>query len=392
MTLSFLAAELDRLQAAGLRRHIRVLASPQTPRVVVDGRELILLASNSYLGLSADPEVVQAAQQAVAAFGTGSGGSRLVNGTTQLHVELEQALAALKQAEDAVLFGTGYQANVGAITALMGPGDLILSDELNHASIIDGCRLSRATILVYRHRDVGHLAELLARERQNYRRALVVTDGVFSMDGDLAPLPELCAAAARHNALMMVDDAHATGVLGATGGGTVEQFGMHGQVHIQVGTLSKALASEGGFVAGSATLCQYLRQRARSFIFSTAAEPASVAAGLAAVRIIQREPERMQRLHANAAFLRQGLRALGYSVPDGETPVIPVLVGEAQAATALAQALEEAGAFAPAIRPPSVPPGTSRLRVTVMATHTHEDLEDALAAFAAAGRQAEVIA
>lgn len=391
MNLDFLAEELDRIRAAGLHRRLRTFAGPQAPRAQVDGRPLILLASNAYLGLNTHPEVVAAAAAAVAEFGTGSGGSRLITGTSTLHRQLEAELAALKGTEDAVLFGTGYQANVGAITALVGPEDLILTDKLNHASIIDACRLSQARMRVYRHNDVERLAALLARERPGHRRCLIVTDGVFSMDGDVAPLPEICALAEQHEALVMVDDAHGTGVLGPRGGGTVEQFGLHGRVHVQMGTLSKALASQGGFVAGSALLCEYLRNRARPFIFSTAPEPAAVAAALAALAVLRREPERLERLRTNARKLRAGLTSLGYRVLPGETPILPVLVGEPGPALALAAALEEAGAFAPAIRPPSVPPGTSRLRVSVMATHTEADLNTALAAFAAAGRRTGVI-
>lgn len=391
MSLDFLAEALAAQEAAGLRRRIRTFTGPQEPRTSVEGRPAILLASNAYLGLNTHPLVIQAAQRAAAEFGTGSGGSRLVTGTCRLHRDLEAALAGLKGTEDAVLFGTGYQANVGAITALVGPGDLILSDELNHASIIDACRLSRARVRVYRHADPGHLAALLEAERSAHRRCVVVTDGVFSMEGDIAPLPEICDLARRYGALVMVDDAHGTGVLGPRGGGTVEHFGLRGRVDIQVGTLSKALASEGGFVAGSALLCEYLRNRSRPFIFSTAPTPPSVGAALAALGILRAEPARLERLRAAARWLRGALAGLGYRVPPGETPIIPIRVGEPEPAVALAQALEEEGVFVPAIRPPSVPPGTSRLRVTVMATHTEEDLEAAVAAFAVAGRRVGVI-
>ncbi len=391
MSLEFLAAELEQTRLAGRLRRLRTFTAPQAPRTEVDGRPLILLASNAYLGLNTHPDLVAAAGRALAEFGTGSGGSRLITGTTRLHRELEAALAALKGSEDAVLFGTGYQANVGTITALVGPEDLICSDELNHASIIDACRLSRARTAVYRHGDPEHLATLLAEARPAHRRCLIVTDGVFSMDGDMAPLPALRAVAERHQAMLMVDDAHGTGVLGRTGAGTAEHFGVHGQIPIQMGTLSKALAGEGGFVAGSRLLCDYLRNRARSFIFSTAPSPATAAVGLEALAVLRREPERRERLHANTRRLRQGLTALGYRVLPGETPVVPVLIGEAEPTLALARTLEEAGVFVPAIRPPTVPVGSSRLRATVMATHTNADLDAALAAFAVAGRQTGVL-
>lgn len=391
MSLDDLGRKLAAQEAAGLRRRLRTFTAPQKPRTEVEGRPLLLLASNAYLGLNTHPAVVGAAQAAAAAFGTGSGGSRLVCGTSTLHRELEAALAALKSTEDAVLFGTGYQANVGVLTALAGPRDLILSDELNHASLIDGCRLSGARFLVYRHGDPDHVAALLAAERHRHRRCFIVTDGVFSMDGDVAPLPALADAADRHGAILVVDDAHATGVLGPGGAGTAAHFGLTGRVPVQVGTLSKALGSEGGFVAGSHVLCEYLRNRARPFLFSTAPAPPSVAAALAALRVVEAEPGRRERLLALAARLRGALRDLGFRVPAGETPIIPVVVGDVNRAVDLASVLEEEGVYCPAIRPPSVPPGTSRLRVTVMATHTEEDLDAAAEAFARAGRRVGVI-
>ena len=387
MSREFLEDKLATLRAAGLYRQMRTFDGPPAPHTQLEGREVILMAANAYLGLNTDPRVVAAAQQAIARFGTGSGGSRLISGTSRLHREMEAALAALKGTEDCVLFGTGYQANVGAITALTGPADLILSDELNHASIIDACRLSRARTINYRHGDAEHLAGLLARERPHHRRCLIVTDGVFSMDGDIAPLPAICALADHFEALVMVDDAHATGVLGATGAGSAEHFGLHGSVPVQVGTLSKALASQGGFVAGSHRLCEFLRNRARPFIFSTASTPAAVAAALAALQVLRAEPERLRRLRAAAGRLRAGLTDLGYRVPPGETPILPVAIGAPERAVALATALLAEGLFVQAIRPPAVPPGTSRLRVTVMATHSDADLEVALVAFAAAGRK-----
>ncbi len=299
-----------------------------------------------------------------------------------LHRELESRLAALKRTDDAVVFGSGYLANVGAISALIGPGDAVYSDELNHASIIDGCRLSRAAVRVYRHRDVSHLEALLAEDAGRYRRRLIVTDAVFSMDGDLAPLPDLVALAERHGAMLMVDEAHATGVLGPRGAGAVERFGLEGRVPVLMGTLSKALGSVGGFVAGSRALVDFLRNRARGFIFTTALPPAAAGAALAALDIVEREPWRRARTLDLAQRLARGLEAMGYRVLPTESAVVPVVVGAAGDAVALAEALLRRGVFCPAIRPPTVPEGQSRLRVTPMATHTDEHIERALAAFA----------
>jgi 8-amino-7-oxononanoate synthase len=321
-----------------------------------------------------------AAAEAASEWGAGATGSRLTTGSLALHSALEAELAALKGAEGAVLFGSGYEAAVGTIPALVGRGDLILSDSLNHASLIDGCRLSRAEVRVYRHRDVDHARELLA-DRSSFRRCLLVSDGVFSMDGDLAPLPELCDLCDAFDTWLMVDDAHGTGVLGERGGGTVEHFGLEGRVPVQMGTLSKALGSQGGFVAGSAALAEYLRNRARTFIFSTAPTPAAAAAARASLRIVREEPQLRTGLLRRAAYLRKGLRSLGFDVPEGETPIVPVLVGESDRALALAAVLEEEGVWAPAIRPPTVPSGTARLRLCVQATHEGQHLEYAHEAF-----------
>jgi len=376
-----LSADLAALRSRSLHRRLRRLETAPGPRAVVDGRPLLVLGSNNYLGLSEHPEVRAAAREAVDRWGTGASGSRLTTGNLALHEELESDLASWKGTEAALLFATGYQAAVGAIPALAAPGDLILSDTLNHAGLIDGCRLSRAEVRVFRHADAGHAAELLA-DRARFRRAVLVTDGVFSMDGDLAPLPALAGLCEATDTWLMVDDAHGGGVLGATGAGTVERFGLTGRVPIHMGTLSKALASEGGFIAGSAELIDYLRNRARSFIFSTAPAPASAAAAQAALRIVRREPQRRAALHANGYRLRRGLRGLGLSVPEGETSILPVILGAADTALRFAEGLEARGVWAPAIRPPTVPEGAARLRVSVMATHTEADVEEALAAFA----------
>ncbi len=380
--LAWIDGELDALRAAGLYRSPKTIDGPIGPEVTIAGRPALLFASNDYLGLANDPRVKAAAIRAVERYGAGAGASRLVSGDVALHRELESRLAALKRTDDAVVFGSGYLANVGAISALIGPGDAVYSDELNHASIIDGCRLSRAAVRVYRHRDVSHLEALLAEDAGRYRRRLIVTDAVFSMDGDLAPLPDLVALAERHGAMLMVDEAHATGVLGPRGAGAVERFGLEGRVPVLMGTLSKALGSVGGFVAGSRALVDFLRNRARGFIFTTALPPAAAGAALAALDIVEREPWRRARTLDLAQRLARGLEAMGYRVLPTESAVVPVVVGAAGDAVALAEALLRRGVFCPAIRPPTVPEGQSRLRVTPMATHTDEHIERALAAFA----------
>ena len=385
--LAFCAAELAQLEAAGLRRRVRALASASEPEVILDGRRVLCLASNNYLGLAAHPEVVDAAAEAARRYGAGAGSARLVTGGLTLHDELEARLAAFKGTEDAVLFSSGYLANLGTVSALVGPGDAVFSDELNHASIIDGCRLSRADVLVYRHADAGHLAERLAAWRASAgagRRALVVTDSVFSMDGDVAPLAAIASACERHGAVLMVDEAHATGVVGPGGRGAVAGLGLDGRVGVVIGTLSKALGSAGGFIAGTADLCDYLRNRARSFIFDTALPPPTTAAALAALGVVEREPERPVRARRLAGRLAAGLRAAGYAVPDPAAAVLPVVVGSPAAALGLSARLLDGGVLVTAIRPPSVPEGTSRLRATVMATHTDAEIDRAVTAFAAA--------
>ncbi|MEW6473393.1 MAG: 8-amino-7-oxononanoate synthase [Actinomycetota bacterium] len=385
--LAFCGEEVAGIEAAGLLRRVRALESASEPEVILNGRRVLCLASNNYLGLAAHPEVVDAAAEAARRYGAGAGSARLITGGLVLHDELEARLAAFKGTEDAVLFSSGYLANLGTVSALLGPDDAVFSDELNHASIIDGCRLSRAEVRVYRHADPGHLEEQLAawrRQAGGHRRALVVTDSVFSMDGDIAPLPEIAAACDRHGAILMVDEAHATGVVGPGGRGAVTGFGLDGRVGVVMGTLSKALGAAGGFIAGSADLCAYLRNRARSFIFDTALPPPTVAAALAALAVVEREPERPVRARRLAGRLATGLRAAGYEVPDPAAAVLPVVIGEPEAAVALSTRLLDAGVLVTAIRPPSVPPGTSRLRATVMATHTDAEIDRAAAAFAAA--------
>lgn len=371
---AFLGERLERLSAGGLRRSIREMGSAPGSRVRCEGRDVLLLASNDYLGLADDARVKARAAEALVAYGAGSGGSRLTTGALELHGELERRLAALKHAEAALLFNTGYMANVGVITALCGKGDVIFSDELNHASIIDGCRQSRAEIVVYRHNDMEDL-EAGAR-RHAGRRGLIVSDAVFSMDGDVVPLPELLRIADRYGFLSMIDEAHATGVLGATGRGAAEHFGLAAAPDVTVGTLSKALGSEGGFVCGNARLIEYLKNSARSFIFSTALSAAPVAAALEALDILCREPERVRRLQENTAFFCARLREGGVAARSASA-IVPLIVGDEKKAVDAARELFDAGLYLSAIRYPSVPRGAARLRAAVRADHAGEDLAEA---------------
>jgi glycine C-acetyltransferase/8-amino-7-oxononanoate synthase len=368
--------ELASLEQKGLLRRTIGLSSAPGPSVEVEGRSVLLLCANDYLGLAGHPALCAAADDAMRRYGFGTGASRLVSGTTWLHEELEKAVAAFKGTETAIVFNSGYAANTGVIPAIAAAGDAIFSDELNHASIIDGCRLSRAATFVYRHRDLAHLEDLLRTHAA--RRKLIVTDGVFSMDGDIAPLPGLAGLAERHGAVLMVDDAHATGVLGRAGRGTAEHFGMQGRVHIQMGTFGKALGSFGAYVAGDRGLVQYLLNTSRSFIFSTALPPAVCAASLAALHVLAAEPERRERLWRNRARFADGLAARGIPTGPSETPIVPVLIGDPGRAVNAARRAFELGVLAPAIRPPSVPPGSSRIRTTVTAAHTNGDIDRAL--------------
>jgi glycine C-acetyltransferase/8-amino-7-oxononanoate synthase len=384
-----LAAQLERLESAGLRRRLRVVEGPQEPRVVLDGREVLLLCSNNYLGLADHPRVREAAAEAALRWGAGAGASRLISGNMAPHSGLEERLAEFKGAEAALLFGSGYLANIGTVVALARTGEVVFSDELNHASIIDGCRLAKAETFVYRHRDAEHLAWGLRKARD--RAALIATDGVFSMDGDVAPLSELLELARRYGARLMVDEAHGTGALGPGGRGAVAAAGLSGEVDansiVIVGTLGKALGGYGAYVCGSRELTEYLLNTARPFIYSTAPPPAVVAAAAAALGVLESEPERVERLAANAAVLREALAAEGLGPGPSRTQILPVLVGEADAAVALCERVLEGGVFAQAIRPPTVPPGTSRLRLTVMATHDAGELRRAARVIGAAARE-----
>ncbi|GAB4337408.1 MAG: 8-amino-7-oxononanoate synthase [Candidatus Abyssubacteria bacterium] len=381
---------LAEIEAQGLLRRLRLVGSAVGTRVIVEGRDTLLFCTNDYLGLANHPAVKEAAADAVHRYGASAGASRLVSGTLPVHAELEAELARFKRTEAALVFGSGYLANIGVISALMRHGGIIYSDELNHASIIDACRLSRAEVKVYPHRDTRSLKNMLEAGNANGQR-LIVTDGVFSMDGDIAPLPELARLASEFDCYLMVDDAHATGVLGPDGQGTAAHFSLHGHVDIQMGTLSKALGSYGAFVAGSRELIELLVNRARSFIFTTALPPASAAAAREALRIAEREPERRERLWRNARLLTQGLASAGFNVGASETFIIPVIVGGARECVMLADRLLEEGVFAQAIRPPSVPEGASRLRVVPTSEHSVNDIEFARDAFIRAGKKTGII-
>lgn len=383
-TLGWIDGMLDEMRCRDLFRVLTEVSSGQGTEVIVDGVPHLLLGSNNYLGLSTDPHVIAAARAALEGYGTGSGGSRLVTGSSDLHRELEGRIAAFKHTEAAILFSSGYLANVGTIDALVGPGDTVYSDELNHASIIDGCRLSGADVRVYRHCDVPHLLGMLGESRSG--RALIVTDTVFSMDGDLAPLPELVEAAGRSGAMLMIDEAHATGVLGRRGSGASEHFGVEARVPIVMGTLSKAVGSLGGYVAGSSKLIDFIRNRVRTYIFDTSLPAASLAASLAAIDMIEREPRRRTRLWELIERFKAGLGELGLRVLPSHSAVIPVLIGEAGPALEFARVLREEGVLTPAVRPPSVPEGMCRVRATLMATHTDAQLARALGAFSKAAR------
>ncbi|HEX9147111.1 MAG TPA: 8-amino-7-oxononanoate synthase [Candidatus Binatia bacterium] len=380
MTTNFIDAELQALKNASLYRRLRTVAGEQGPTLIVDGREVINFSSNNYLGLANHPALREAAKDAIDRYGCGSGASRLISGNMTLHEELEAKLAELKGTEAALVFNSGFQANVGIISTLIGQGDALFSDALNHASIIDGCRLSRAKVYVYRHADLQRLEDCL-KQASACRRKLIVTETLFSMDGDEAPLNEIVDLAEKYDAVLMVDEAHATGVYGPNGAGIIAKLGLRDRVPIQMGTLGKALGGFGAYVAGSAAFRELLINRCRSFIYTTALPPAVMAMGIAALGIVQREPERRRTLWENCAKLRTGLTALGYSIAGSQSQIMPLMVGDADECMRLSERLLERGIFAQGIRPPTVPPGTSRLRITVMSTHTGERLERALGAF-----------
>ncbi|HSS43569.1 MAG TPA: 8-amino-7-oxononanoate synthase [Solirubrobacterales bacterium] len=383
--MSDVAERLEELRQRGLYRRLRLIEGPQGPSVTLDGRPVLLLCSNNYLGLADRAEVREAAAGAAMRWGAGAGASRLISGNMEPHRELEQRLAAFKGYEASLLFGSGYLANTGTIAALAGRGEVVFSDELNHASIVDGCRLSRAETFVYRHGDVEHLAWGL--EQAGGRAGLIVTDGVFSMDGDVALLPQLLELARRHGARLMVDEAHATGAVGPGGRGSVSAAGLSGEVDVVVGTLGKALGSYGAYACANSETIDYLVNSARPFIFSTAPPPPALGAALAALEILEAEPKLVERLQANAETLRDALAAEGVSVGRSATQVVPIEVGDAEATMELCERALRRGVFAQGIRPPTVPEGSSRLRFTVMATHQAGELATAAREVGAAARE-----
>ncbi len=404
--LGFLGEELAELQAKHLYRPLRVMTGAQAPETVMDGRPVISLSSNNYLGLATHPHLVQAALDAVRDLGVGSGAVRTIAGTMELHQELERRLAAFKHTEAVLTFQSGFTANSGVIPTITGERDLIVSDELNHASIIDGVRLSKASRAVFPHRDVDGLETVLRDARAKgrvpgaagspessgpYEHILVITDGVFSMDGDIAPLPGICEVAERYEAAVMVDDAHASGVLGRNGRGTIDHFGVHGRVDVQVGTLSKAVGVLGGYVAGRQHLRDYLIQRSRPFLFSTSHPPAVAAACLAAIDVLEQEPERIERLWANTRFFKAGLQELGFDTGVSETPITPVIVRDSEKAGRMSDRLFELGIFAQAVVYPTVAIDKARIRTIVTSEHTRDQLQQCLDAFATVGRELRVI-
>jgi len=379
MSSDFIQPELERLKGQGLYRKLRHVEGEQGPVLTVDGKEVLNFCSNNYLGLANHPALREAARQAIDRYGCGSGASRLISGNMTLHLELEAKIAALKGTKAALVFNSGYQANIGTLTALVGGGDTIFSDALNHASIIDGCRLSQARVVVYPHCDMERLEDELKKAPPKGRK-LIVTETIFSMDGDEAPVREIVELAERYGAMVMVDEAHATGVSGPNGAGIVAKLGLGERILAQMGTLGKALGGFGAYVAGTDALREFLINRSRSFIFTTSLPPAVLAMAIAAIDLLYREPERRQKLWENCQILKDGLVKLGFSHGRSRSPILPLIIGDAQRCMVFSENLLRKGIFAQGIRPPTVPPGTSRLRITIMATHTREHIERALQA------------
>ncbi len=381
--LSYLTDQMNELRQKGTHFALRVLEEPQMPECVFDGKRVINLASNNYLGLTTHPKLREAALAATKKYGVGSGAVRTVSGTMSIHMELEEKIARFKKTEACVVFQSGFAANAGTVSAILGKDDFIISDELNHASIIDGARLSRAKIKVFRHKDTAHAEELLKEVAGEPGHKLIITDGVFSMDGDVGPLPALCDLAEKYGAIMMVDDAHASGVLGKNGRGTPDHFNVHGRVDVQVGTLSKAIGALGGYVCGSKELIDFLYHRARPFLFSTSHPPSVAATCIAAFDVLEQEPELMDKLWANTRFFKKELGLLGFNIggsitPASETPITPIIVGEGRLAMEFSRELFNEGVFTPGIAFPTVAEGKARLRTIMTATHTHDQLTKAL--------------
>lgn len=389
--LAWIQDEIESLKTSGLYNRIRTLSSPQGAWLVVDGKKVLNFCSNNYLGLANHPKVVQAAREAMEKYGVGPAAVRTIAGTMDLHVELEKRLADFKGVEAAITFQSGFNANLATIPALVGKEDIIFSDELNHASIIDGCRLSGAKIMRYNHCDPQDLDKAMFEERRNHPRALVVTDGVFSMDGDIAPLDQIYEVAKKHEAILMVDDAHGEGVLGRGGRGIVDHYNLHGKVDIEVGTLSKAFGVVGGVVAGNGLIVEWLRQRGRPFLFSSAMTVPDTAACLASLDILESSTELVDRLWENTRFFKDEMRRAGFDLGKSVTPITPVMLGEAPLAQEFSKALFEEGVFAMAIGFPTVPRGKARIRVMISAAHQREDLERGLEIFTKVGKKLKVI-
>lgn len=389
--LAWIQDEIESLKTSGLYNRIRTLSSPQGAWLVVDGKKVLNFCSNNYLGLANHPKVVQAAREAMEKYGVGPAAVRTIAGTMDLHVELEKRLADFKGVEAAITFQSGFNANLATIPALVGKEDIIFSDELNHASIIDGCRLSGAKIVRYNHCDPQDLDKAMFEERRNHPRALVVTDGVFSMDGDIAPLDQIYEVAKKHEAILMVDDAHGEGVLGRGGRGIVDHYNLHGKVDIEVGTLSKAFGVVGGVVAGNGLIVEWLRQRGRPFLFSSAMTVPDTAACLASLDILESSTELVDRLWENTRFFKDEMRRAGFDLGKSVTPITPVMLGEAPLAQEFSRALFEEGVFAMAIGFPTVPRGKARIRVMISAAHQREDLERGLEIFTKVGKKLKVI-
>jgi len=395
--LSYLGRQLDDLKSKGTYFKLRVLDDEQAPVCHFDGREVINLASNNYLGLTTHPKLREAALEATKRYGVGSGAVRTIAGTMSLHMELEEKIAKFKGTEACVVFQSGFTANAGTVSAVLGKEDLIISDELNHASIIDGARLSRAKILVFRHKDVAHAEEQLASVKDQPGHKLVITDGVFSMDGDIGPLPGLCEVAEKYGAIMMVDDAHASGVLGRNGRGTVDHFNVHGRVDVQVGTLSKAIGALGGYVCGSRELIEFLYHRGRPFLFSTSHPPSVAATCIAAFDVLQNEPELIEQLWDNTRYFKKELGNLGFNIggqntPASETPITPIIVGEGRLAMEFSRELFKEGVMATGIAFPTVPEGKARIRTIMTATHTRQQLDQALETLKRVGTRLGIVA
>ncbi len=388
--MDFLNEQLESLKKAGLYRALKSLRGPQTATTIIDEKRVLQFSSNNYLGLADHPRLKAAAQEAINNCGSGSGASRLICGNLELNEKLEGKIAKLKKKENALLFNTGYMANIGIISTLMGEEDVIFSDEFNHASIIDGCMMSKAQTRVYPHKDMDALEDLL-KESKQFKHRLIVTDGIFSMDGDIVSLPDLVGLAKKYECMLMVDDAHATGVLGANGGGTGEHFSLEDKIDISMGTFGKALGGFGAFVAGSHMLREFLINRARTFIFTTGLPPAVIASGIAALELLEMEPEIRAKLWENVGFFKNEIKELGFDTLNSETQIIPVLVGDASLTMQMGEMLLKEGVFIQGIRPPAVPQSSSRLRITIMATHARGELEFALEALEKVGKSLGVI-